>query len=196
MAEVKILKYDLVAQPRPARLDGTTDSIRLASLGLGVAPDGSLALNVVGDSTFNGNVNSSRFLQVVNASTGTAAQANINIKSSDTAFLTATYYGSNFSTSGLLTAKQGALLSSGVGGLLVGTFASSPDTAGDVLLVQGGVAASNQRINVTSSGVVFNENAQNVDLRAEGAGRPNLLVIDADAGSDGYGRVGINRAAG
>jgi hypothetical protein len=125
-----------------------------------------------------------------NVNAGGNAEVSFYANAGGTSFSAFKQLGTNFTTIGLRVANQMNFYSEAgnTGGILFNSMNSSAP----IVFTTGGDNATFERFRMNSTGSVFNDNAQDADLRIEGSGtRPDLFLVDA-----GTARVGINRAAG
>lgn len=129
---------------------------------------------------------------LMNPNTGTAAFVDLILANSDPLSSTGAAYtslatlGTNLTTSGLRIANWSILSSnSDSGGLLL-----SANGAGQpIVFSTGGQATADERfhIGLVSGASVFNDPANDIDLRVEGTTDANLLFVDASANKIGIG---------
>lgn len=149
------------------------------NVGIGATPSGSYHLDI------QRNVNSGHSVRVYNNDAGASAYGEYQLSDGTTSasfFL----FGAGYTTSGLITANQAAISSQASGGLLF----YSNNASAPVILAQGGTAAARERIRLSTTEIVLNDAAQNIDFRVEGQTITSL--IHADASAD---RVGIGTSA-
>ena len=152
-------------------------------------------INIFGGPAFqgglrvNGPVDGVRQILLDNPSAGTSALASLvvanDISSSHRVLFE--YLGTNFTPVGLRTGQQGSLLSTGSGGMIIGTFPAGGSAAGDVIFVRGGTSAVNQRINLASTETSINTNQQVVNFRVASVAGANGIFVDGTSGLVGIG---------
>lgn len=133
------------------------------------------------------NQNANTAIGVYNNNTGAASQTGLFLiqNAAGNQYASFEYLGSGFPTSGLQTASQGKFVtsSSATGGLFFSTLGASAP----IIFGQGGIASTNERLRIGSTEIVFNDAAQNIDLRIEGQTQSNLFFVDASTD-----RIGIS----
>lgn len=157
-------------------VDGATDRV-----GIGVSSP-TAALDVDGNVVLSNQISGNSYISIANLDTSATSQNSLYLGNGSVGqYSELVYANSGFTTAGLRTARQTTLLSSGAGGMVIGSFSSGAEPAGDVIFTRGGFAALDERLRLSSGEVVVNDAATAVDFRVEGDSLTHLLYVDSGA---------------
>lgn len=141
---------------------------------------------------FRKDQNAGTMLQLKNATTGTAAETGINLIQDGAGghYSFVHYRHQSFAGAGLAQAGQLVLQTgpSVQGGILI--CSATGTSPGPIVLAVAGIAAANEKLRASNSGVIINEGAQTVgNFRVEGGADVNALNLDWSTGFTGFGRA-------